>query len=985
MGTWDARTIGEGGNGSDPDSVPSQGDYWVVSTGGSHNLDSITSWSAGDWAIYNGIEWHKVVNTSDVVSFNGRQGAVTPQAGDYTWAQIDKSSSLLSDIADIDLTGIQDGDVLKWDSGGSVWIAAPDDNDGGSGTITAVTAAAPLVSSGGSTPEISLAQASTTTSGYLSSGDWNIFNDKQDAIADFEGDVRATPITGFSAGAGTVAASDNIVQAFNKVVGNILAIDGTLTSHASDIAANAAAIAGISVPDDTDDLPQGSTNLYFTDALARSAAVVDSTAGSETNQAPSVASIKAYISSEVSSFSDGDFLRDGTRSMQGNLNLDGNSITAANAIATSTLTGETLTANATLRLKDDDGTDNYVELKAPNTLAQDLDFILPDSYGDSGDVLATDGAGNLSWTTLGGGTVSAVTAAAPLVSSGGATPEISLARASTSVPGYLHEDDFNTFNDKQDALPTGGTTAQYLRGNLTLSSFGDDVRSTPITGFSANTGTVVATDTVLQAFNKIVGNINNNATLIDDLTTDVVDEGISNLYFTNTRAQTAAVVDSTAGSETNQAPSVASMKSYAAPQAREIASGAGLSGGGDLSSNRTIAVNVDNDTIEINGSDELRVREISSSQVINQVELISSSAGLLLSDRNKTILASGDTTLTLPPAATAGAGYSLTIKNTDPTNKITIEGDSGETIDGAEVRSLDEQYATVQLLTDGTEWFITYSMGTIGTGVLDCPTGFIPVFGSSTYGTDDFCVMKYEARNVASVPTSHESDTPWVSITATNAKAECVGMNTDIPGTGGTFDLLSNDEWMTIARDAESIGSNWSGSTPGTGHMPQGWAASTSWGDAWTNSAVAPNSTSGCLYNTAANTCGATGDHKYRRTLALSTGEEIWDFSGNVWHWVDWVKGGASLDLGPTSCTAAWTELDVVNCAALDENQDLRPSNPAYNSAQGVGQFYGGSGGAALRGALWGSGSRSGAFTLYLSVAASNSYTDIGFRCVWRP
>jgi hypothetical protein len=35
-----------------------------------------------------------------------------------------------------------------------------------------------------------------------------------------EAQVRATPITGFTAGAGTVAATDSILQALQKVVGN---------------------------------------------------------------------------------------------------------------------------------------------------------------------------------------------------------------------------------------------------------------------------------------------------------------------------------------------------------------------------------------------------------------------------------------------------------------------------------------------------------------------------------------------------------------------------------------------------------------------------------------------------------------------------------------------------------------------------------------------------------------------------------------------
>lgn len=53
---------------------------------------------------------------------------------------------------------------------------------GGSGTVTDVTATEPLSSSGGDTPDISISKADNTTDGYLSSTDWNTFNDKQDAL-----------------------------------------------------------------------------------------------------------------------------------------------------------------------------------------------------------------------------------------------------------------------------------------------------------------------------------------------------------------------------------------------------------------------------------------------------------------------------------------------------------------------------------------------------------------------------------------------------------------------------------------------------------------------------------------------------------------------------------------------------------------------------------------------------------------------------------
>ena len=49
---------------------------------------------------------------------------------------------------------------------------------------------------------------------------------------------------------------------------------------------------------DTDDLAEGA-RLYFTDARAKSAAVINSTAGNETDQAPSVSAVKSYVSSAV--------------------------------------------------------------------------------------------------------------------------------------------------------------------------------------------------------------------------------------------------------------------------------------------------------------------------------------------------------------------------------------------------------------------------------------------------------------------------------------------------------------------------------------------------------------------------------------------------------------------------------------------------------------------------------------------------------------
>jgi len=71
-GTWNASsnspTLTSG--------VGTNGDYYVVSTPGSTNLDGITDWQTGDWAIFNGTVWQKIDQSNTVTSVNGQTGAV---------------------------------------------------------------------------------------------------------------------------------------------------------------------------------------------------------------------------------------------------------------------------------------------------------------------------------------------------------------------------------------------------------------------------------------------------------------------------------------------------------------------------------------------------------------------------------------------------------------------------------------------------------------------------------------------------------------------------------------------------------------------------------------------------------------------------------------------------------------------------------------------------------------------------------------------
>ncbi len=58
------------------------GTYYIVSVSGSTNLDGITDWVVGDWAIFNGTVWQKLDQTNVVTSVNGETGAVVLDAAD---------------------------------------------------------------------------------------------------------------------------------------------------------------------------------------------------------------------------------------------------------------------------------------------------------------------------------------------------------------------------------------------------------------------------------------------------------------------------------------------------------------------------------------------------------------------------------------------------------------------------------------------------------------------------------------------------------------------------------------------------------------------------------------------------------------------------------------------------------------------------------------------------------------------------------------
>ena len=72
QGSWNAST-------NTPTLVSSTGTngyYYIVSVAGSTNLNGVTDWQVGDWAIFNGSTWQKIDQTNLVSSVNGYTGVV---------------------------------------------------------------------------------------------------------------------------------------------------------------------------------------------------------------------------------------------------------------------------------------------------------------------------------------------------------------------------------------------------------------------------------------------------------------------------------------------------------------------------------------------------------------------------------------------------------------------------------------------------------------------------------------------------------------------------------------------------------------------------------------------------------------------------------------------------------------------------------------------------------------------------------------------
>jgi len=268
---------------------------------------------------------------------------------------------------------------------------------------------------------------------------------------------------------------------------------------------------------------------------------------------------------------------------------------------------------------------------------------------------------------------------------------------------------------------------------------------------------------------------------------------------------------------------------------------------------------------------------------------------------------------------------------------------------------------------------------------------------STSYDTWDWaktspCLVSWLAANVVSSP----EGSPIAGITHTEALSACPA---------GTH-LITNDEWMAIARDAEQVNSNWSNNQVGSGGLFRG----------------------NCGLNDALGYNGADPEKGFGRNakakLTLSNNQEIWDIAGNVWehvkntgvtgndtlislqdnpeatsdgstpitdtgfNWSDFATGGGLARWTILTQASYYGDLDNDGDSDNDDKAFLRPSNDSWSAAQGMGRLYHYSNSSTatdsyvfIRGGDWRYTAYAGAFTLDLDWAAGRSSYSIGFRC----
>lgn len=302
-----------------------------------------------------------------------------------------------------------------------------------------------------------------------------------------------------------------------------------------------------------------------------------------------------------------------------------------------------------------------------------------------------------------------------------------------------------------------------------------------------------------------------------------------------------------------------------------------------------------------------------------------------------------------------------------------------------------------------------------------CPTKFIEVPALSGYTSNAFCISYLEARQGAgnTADFSNAVTAPWDNSFATAATysqsiSACNAINSAAPHTS-RFTIPSNNQWQSVARDIETVGSNWSSGTAGSGSLYIGHVDSSPNGPR--GYAVASPVVGVNDYNNTGNNAGqAWGSGKEeRRYHTLSNGNVIWDFGGNVTEWVSDIlpnvfTAGAKAGSPATDLCTAMTDDTGTNGALFNITPSAGATITYGGLTSGARTLFGpvtvaGSCAAAsgfgrvdysntlttsltmTRGGRYSSNTTNGGIfeALFRYDGATTGNSRIGFRCVYNP
>lgn len=255
-----------------------------------------------------------------------------------------------------------------------------------------------------------------------------------------------------------------------------------------------------------------------------------------------------------------------------------------------------------------------------------------------------------------------------------------------------------------------------------------------------------------------------------------------------------------------------------------------------------------------------------------------------------------------------------------------------------------------------------------------CPIGFIVVPGSKTYGTGNFCIMKYEAKQVGTteLPESVPAGLPFTGVNQFEAidfsRLVCSDCH-----------LVSEAEWMTLAQNVLNVDSNWDNDAGthkvGVGYIYPGHS------DNEPSVALEANVDSEGYSGT-----GQTSG-KQRRTLSLSNGEIIWDMSGNVYEWTSLqTSGGQPGVVGGGWARREWTAVTADGSLSIDPSPKGTGITGAalWTSSNKIGQVESSYEETSLRGTVrsgsWESPDRAGVLCLNFVPLPTSYGPKTGFR-----